>query len=138
MAGIMSPKPVRTADGVCRMGMVPVSDDEEDDEEEDHVVDELARDALHVDFAERAWAISIDDAKYRGGHTEIFCAASEQGSYGRNEALDIGNLGDGSRTDAGASRDACSGGCDDYEDDDDDDDGGSLNIPRFLGRQNNQ
>ena len=33
MAGIMSPKPVRTADGVCRMGMVPVSDDEEDDEE---------------------------------------------------------------------------------------------------------
>ena len=121
MAGIMSPKPVRTADGVCRMGMAPVSDDEEDDEEEDHVVDELARDALHVDFAERAWAISIDDAKYRGGHTEIFCAAAEQGSYGRNEALDIGNLGDGSRTDAGAFRDACSGGCDDYEDDDDDD-----------------
>ena len=35
MAGIMSPKPVRTADGVCRMGMAPVSDDEEDDEEED-------------------------------------------------------------------------------------------------------
>ena len=32
MAGIMSPKPVRTADGVCRMGIAPVSDDEEDDE----------------------------------------------------------------------------------------------------------
>ena len=50
MSGIMSPKPVRTAAGIGRVGPAPVSDDDDDDDGDENEVDELARNALHVEF----------------------------------------------------------------------------------------
>lgn len=68
MSGIMSPKPVRTAAGIGRVGPAPVSDDDDDDDGDDNEVDELARNALHVEFAERAWSVSVQDAPKSGAH----------------------------------------------------------------------
>ena len=68
MSGIMSPKPVRTAAGIGRVGPAPVSDDDDDDDGDENEVDELARNALHVEFAERAWSVSVQDAPKSGAH----------------------------------------------------------------------
>ena len=38
MSGIMSPKPVRTAAGIGRVGPAPVSDDDDDDDDDDVTV----------------------------------------------------------------------------------------------------
>lgn len=66
MSGIMSPKPVRTAAGIWRVGPAPVSDDDDDDDGDENEVDELARNALHVEFAERAWSASVQDVPKSG------------------------------------------------------------------------
>ena len=66
-------------------------------------------------------------------------AGSEEGA--RGGARPAGGSGSGStlfERMANLSRGSAPRPADDRDDDDDDDTGGALNIPRFLGRQNNQ
>lgn len=128
------------------------SDDDEYDDVDD-IVDPLA--GLRNEHTERFDYDGGDDAEDNGGQSPLDLSEEEGGDTGasggllqpkRRRPLVSGESGSGGSAPAGntlfermANLSRGSAPATNESDDDDDDEGGpTLNIPRFLGRQNNQ